>query len=148
MSDCAASCLILIIPITFIGAVLICLLRLSDAGARRLALLTAATGLALGTIGTISYATSGGPAIQTLTDVPWIKSLGIHFLLADVGISLTMVMLTGIAATTGVLFSWNVKTRVKEFFALYFALIGGVYGVFMSFDFCKKHTTHSDREDP
>ena len=134
MSDCAASCLILIIPITFIGAVLICLLRLSDAGARRLALLTAATGLALGTIGTISYATSGGPAIQTLTDVPWIKSLGIHFLLAVDGISLTMVMLTGIAATTGVLFSWNVKTRVKEFFALYFALIGGVYGVFMSFD--------------
>jgi NADH-quinone oxidoreductase subunit M len=34
----------------------------------------------------------------------------------------------------GVLFSWNVEDRCREFFALYLALIGGVYGVFLSFD--------------
>src|SRR5207253_10774951 len=49
-------------------------------------------------------------------------------------ISLTMLLLTGIAAVVGILFSWNVEDRVKEFFAFYLALIGGVYGVFMSFD--------------
>jgi NADH-quinone oxidoreductase subunit M len=32
------------------------------------------------------------------------------------------------------LFSWNIEHRAKEFFALYLALIGGVYGVFLSFD--------------
>src|SRR5206468_8330414 len=56
-----------------------------------------------------------------------------YYLAAD-GISLTLVLLTGIAAVAGILFSWNVDTRVKEFFAFYLALIGGVYGVFMSFD--------------
>src|SRR5205085_5465553 len=42
--------------------------------------------------------------------------------------------LTGIAAISGVLFSWNVTHRVNQFFALYLTLIGGVYGVFLSFD--------------
>ena len=43
-------------------------------------------------------------------------------------------MLTGLAAVGGILFSWNVEHRAKEFFAFYLALIGGVYGVFLSFD--------------
>ncbi|HND61981.1 MAG TPA: NADH-quinone oxidoreductase subunit M, partial [Opitutaceae bacterium] len=50
------------------------------------------------------------------------------------GISLTLVVLTGLAATAGILFSWNIEERVGEFFALYLALIGGVYGVFLSAD--------------
>ncbi len=43
-------------------------------------------------------------------------------------------LLTGIAAVAGILFSWNIEHRAKEFFAFYLALIGGVYGVFLSFD--------------
>ena len=38
------------------------------------------------------------------------------------------------ASVAGVLFSWNIQRRVNEFFALYLALIGGVFGVFLSFD--------------
>ena len=60
--------------------------------------------------------------------------MGIRFHLAADGISVTLVLLTGIAAVAGVLFSWNVERRTREFFALYLALIGGVYGVFLSFD--------------
>jgi NADH-quinone oxidoreductase subunit M len=45
-----------------------------------------------------------------------------------------LVLLTGIAAVAGILFSWNIQHRVKAFFALYLTLIGGVYGVFLSFD--------------
>ena len=37
-------------------------------------------------------------------------------------------------AVAGILFSWNIEHRAKEFFAFYLALIGGVYGVFLSFD--------------
>jgi NADH-quinone oxidoreductase subunit M len=44
------------------------------------------------------------------------------------------VILTGLAAVVGILFSWNVEHRTREFFAFYLALIGGVYGVFLSFD--------------
>src|SRR5271155_130942 len=76
-------------------------------------------------------------AAGVLTDVvnvPWIAELGIRFHLAADGISLVLVLLTGIAAVAGVLFSWNVEKRSREFFALYMALIGGVYGVFLSVD--------------
>ena len=40
----------------------------------------------------------------------------------------------GLAAVAGVLFSWNIELRTNEFFAFFLALIGGVYGVFLSFD--------------
>ena len=56
-----------------------------------------------------------------------------YHLAAD-GISLTLLLLTGIVAVAGILFSWNIEHRAKEFFAFYLALIGGVYGVFLSFD--------------
>ena len=77
---------------------------------------------------------AGSGALQTIIKVPWIPSLGIEYHLAADGISLTLVLLTGIAATTGILFSWNIEHRAKEFFALYLTLIAGVYGVFLSFD--------------
>ena len=57
-----------------------------------------------------------------------------HRRLAADGISVTLVVLTGLAAVAGVLFSWNVEHRTNEFFAYFFALIGGVYGVFLSLD--------------
>ena len=65
---------------------------------------------------------------------PWIPSLGIQYHLAADGISLTLVLLTGIIAITGILFSWNIEERTKEFFAFYLLLIGAVYGVFLSYD--------------
>src|SRR4029077_11380431 len=69
-----------------------------------------------------------------LVDLPWVPSMGIHFLLAADGISLVLVLLTGLAAVAGVLFSWNIELRTNEFFSFFLALIGGVYGVFLSFD--------------
>jgi len=63
-----------------------------------------------------------------------VPSLGIEYHLAADGVSLTLVLLTGLAAVGGILFSWNIEHRAKEFFAFYLALIGGVYGVFLSFD--------------
>jgi NADH-quinone oxidoreductase subunit M len=60
--------------------------------------------------------------------------MGTHYHLAADGISLTLLVLTGLAATAGVLFSWNITERTGEFFAFYLALIGGVYGVFLSAD--------------
>ncbi len=72
--------------------------------------------------------------LADVVNVSWIADLGIRFHLAADGISITLVLLTGIAAVAGVLFSWNVERRTREFFALYLALIGGVYGVFLSFD--------------
>jgi NADH-quinone oxidoreductase subunit M len=70
----------------------------------------------------------------TITDVVWIPSLGIRYHLAADGISLVLVLLTGIVAVSGVLFSWNIEHRPREFFAFYLLLVGAVYGVFLAND--------------
>jgi NADH-quinone oxidoreductase subunit M len=88
--------------------------------------------LALSTLASFSPDPGGMP--RTLVDIPWVEASGIRFHLAYDGISLLLVLLTGIAGVAGVLFSWNVEDRPAKFFALYLALIGGVYGVFLSFD--------------
>ena len=50
------------------------------------------------------------------------------------GISVPMILLTGIVMLTGVLISWNIEHRNKEFFVLYLLLLSGVFGVFVSLD--------------
>ncbi|MFC2074808.1 NuoM family protein [Bdellovibrionota bacterium] len=66
--------------------------------------------------------------------MPWFKSLGIQYFVGVDGISLAMVVLTSIVIFCGVMASWNVKERAKEFFALLLVLVTGVFGVFVSFD--------------
>jgi NADH-quinone oxidoreductase subunit M len=121
------------IALSFAGAFLALLTSgRSPAAARWVALLTATGSLGLSLFAATSFVP--GPGLQTLVDQAWIPSMGVRFHLAADGISLTLLVLTGIAATAGVLFSWNVEQRAGEFFALYLALIGGVYGVFLSAD--------------
>ncbi len=121
------------IYISFLGvAVLMCLPRGNARAARIVALLAALAGLVTALAGVFAY--KPGSGIATVTDLSWVPTLGIRYHLAADGISLTMVLLTGIAAVVGILFSWNVEHRAKEFFAFYLVLIGGVYGVFLSFD--------------
>jgi NADH-quinone oxidoreductase subunit M len=120
------------IYISFLGAAALMLLPKESArSARALALLTACIGLLIAIAGTL-HAKSG--ALQTIVRAHWISSLGIEYHLAADGISLTLVLLTGIAAIAGILFSWNIERRTREFFALYLTLIASVYGVFLSFD--------------
>lgn len=117
---------------SFLGAALMMLLpREAVRPARILALFAALLGLVIGLAGMLE----GTPGtVRDVVNVPWIPSLGVRFWLAADGISLTLVLLTGLAAVAGVLLSWNIEHRVREFFAFYLVLIGGVYGVFLSFD--------------
>src|SRR5688572_19454630 len=120
------------IYLSFLGALAAWL-----AGRERIALVRI---IALGTsLGSLAVALLGSGQIKPgevneIVHATWIPSLGISYLLAADGISSTLVILTGIAGVAGVLFSWNISHRVNEFFALYLALIGGVFGVFLSFD--------------
>ncbi|MEN9663252.1 MAG: hypothetical protein RL324_2201 [Verrucomicrobiota bacterium] len=104
----------------------------SAAAARTVALVTALASWAVVLVAAAGFVPAKG--VQTLVDVPWIESLGIHYHLAADGISLVLLVLTGLAATAGVLFSWNIEERTGEFFAYFLTLIGGVYGVFLSAD--------------
>lgn len=121
------------IYLSFLGmAVLMCLPKDRPSLARWTALVTALLGLGCGLAGALSFEAAAG--VVPLVDEPWVPALGIHYHLAVDGISLTMVILTGLAAVVGILFSWNLERSPKEFFAYYLALIGGCYGVFLSFD--------------
>jgi NADH-quinone oxidoreductase subunit M len=130
---CAVSLLPYTIYLSFFGALLaLAAGQRSAALARWVALATVAAGWGLVLAAAIGFRPSAG--LETLVDVAWIPSMGIRFHLAADGISLMLLLLTGLAATAGVLFSWNIAERTGEFFAFYLALIGGVYGVFLSAD--------------
>src|SRR6202522_1362657 len=120
------------IYLSFAGAVIEALLpKGRNALARWFALAIALCGLALAVEGFVAGAGQGRTVIA---DVAWVPAMGIRYLLAADGISRVLVLLTGLAAVAGVLFSWNIELRTNEFFAFFLALIGGVYGFFLSFD--------------
>ena len=66
---------------------------------------------------------------------PWpFGDRGITLSLGVDGISAMMALLTGIVMFTGTLISWSIADRNKDFFILYFLLLSGVFGVFVSLD--------------
>src|SRR5690349_11456597 len=118
--------------ISFLGVLVLMLLPKGNASAaRKVAMLSAVAGLLVALVGFMQFKAG---EILTISKSPWVPSLGIEYHFAADGVSLTLVLLTGLAAVGGILFSWNIQHRAKEFFAFYLALIGGVYGVFLSFD--------------
>jgi NADH-quinone oxidoreductase subunit M len=132
---------ILITPV--IGAILILLLDSERKDEIRLiaALMTGITlVLALGVffgynVDEANAATEAGQTYFAFEDhVEWVKSVGISWHLGVDGISAPMVLLTAIAGFTGVLISWNIEDRTREFMAFFLLLVAGVYGVFIAVD--------------
>src|SRR5690349_7862005 len=129
------------IYISFIGAGLVMLLpRDAKTLIRWTALLTGIVGLLVGLQGYFAYNDwihANAPikdGFQHLVDQPWIPVLGCRYHLAVDGINFPLIILNGFVCVTGILFSWNIEERVKEFFAFFLTLIAGVYGVFMAMD--------------
>jgi NADH-quinone oxidoreductase subunit M len=65
---------------------------------------------------------------------PLVPSLGIYLKLAVDGWGVALLLLTGLIIVTGVIASWGVDRRDKEFFILLLVLVSGVFGVFVSQD--------------
>lgn len=72
--------------------------------------------------------------MQFEEQMQWIPSLGISYHLGTDGISLPLLLLTGVIIFCGVLISWTQDDRPKEFFAFLLVLVAGVFGVFVSLD--------------
>jgi NADH-quinone oxidoreductase subunit M len=66
--------------------------------------------------------------------VTWIESLGISYHLGVDGLNAPMVLLTGMVAVAGVLISWRIDDRTREFMVFFMLLVAGVYGVFLAID--------------
>src|SRR4030042_5263533 len=75
---------------------------------------------------------SGG--YQFLEKYNWLPQLGISYFVGVDGMNAPLVLLTGVVMFTGVLISWGIDDRPREFFAFLFILASGVFGVFVSLD--------------
>src|SRR5437588_758781 len=118
------------IYVTFAGAV--ALLFLPRVLSRWVALATAAGGFAVSLAAFFNAVDVG--TFKTIVRVPWVPILGMNYHLAVDGISLTLVLVTGLTALSAVLFSWDVEHRQNEFFFWLLLVVGGSYGVFLSAD--------------
>jgi NADH-quinone oxidoreductase subunit M len=81
----------------------------------------------------LSYDSSAA-GYQFLEEMPWVPALGISYHMGVDGISVPLVLLAGIVVFCGVLVSWKVEERPREFFAFLLFLATSVLGVFCSLD--------------
>ncbi len=150
-----------ILAFPFIGAIIILLLdKEAKEQARVIAAFATGASLVLGMIVFFTYdvdaanaaheALVNGPSIaadgstveaaatpiafQFVDSFTWVKELGISYQLGVDGLTAAMVMLTGLASFAGVLISWGVDDRPREFMAFFLLLVAGVYGVFLATD--------------
>lgn len=75
------------------------------------------------------------PDIQMIVKMPWIEQFNIFYTLGVDGISVPMIILTGLLFFICTLSSWTITKSVKAYFALILMLQASVFGVFMSLDF-------------
>jgi len=100
---------------------------------RGVALLASAVALLLSVVAYSSYDIPQG-GYQMVQKIPWLPAWGISYHVGVDGLSLPLVLLTGVVMFTGVLISWGVDDRPREFFGFLFILATGVFGVFVSLD--------------
>ena len=123
--------IIVLAPIA--GALLIALFGRGTTAPKAIALVAGALSLGFSLWVFFAYdRTAGG--YQFVETLRWIPSLGISYTLGVDGISVPMLVLTSLIVFTGVLVSWNVTDRPREYFSLLLLLVTGVFGVFAAID--------------
>jgi NADH-quinone oxidoreductase subunit M len=138
-----------ILAFPFLGALVIFMLNENaKEQARVIAAFATGASLALGMLVFFTYdveaaraanasLTEGGVGalhFQFVDQVSWVESIGISYQLGVDGLTAAMVMLTGLASFAGVLISWSIQDRTREFMAVFLLLVAGVYGVFLATD--------------
>ena len=123
-----------IIFIPLIAGVIILLLPATrKAEVRVVALAAASATFVLSVWAYFSYNIAAG-GYQLIERAAWLPALGISYYLGIDGISAPLLLLGGIVLLCGVLISWNVEDRPREFFAFLMFLGTSVLGVFCSLD--------------
>jgi len=79
-----------------------------------------------------SFAASDFQMVETYS---WVPQIGLNWSLAVDGLSLPLVLLSGLISTLAILASWNVKHKPRLFFALMLAMYSAQIGVFLAQDF-------------
>ena len=133
MSDLPLLSLIVFTPC--IGAVLLGLLRTARPGTcRALALAFSLSTLAWGLVLLADFDPSLGRP-QFVERHAWIAALNVHYHLGVDGLSLILVLLTGLITPAALLASWRVERAVRLFGVLFLLLQASALGVFLALDF-------------
>lgn len=72
--------------------------------------------------------------LMFVEEYQWIPAVNIAYIVGVDGLSATLVLLTAIVGLGGVLISWSIEDRPREFFAFFMLLVAGVQGVFVAVD--------------
>lgn len=124
-----------IIFLPAVGALILSLLdsKAVDAFRYGTLIITGATfGLTLMLWGQFDYEMSG---IQMNVEKGWIPTWNIYYRLGVDGISLPLVVLTGLVTMLAAIASWSINKQHKGYFILFLLLETGMMGVFLSLDF-------------
>jgi NADH-quinone oxidoreductase subunit M len=125
----------LVIFVPWLGALVLALLPRLGAGACRalaLAFSLSTLGLALAALASFDRAST---AFQFVEHHVWIGALGVHYHLGLDGLSLLLVLLTGILGPAALLASWRNVPEPRIFGVLFLLLQGATLGVFLALDF-------------
>ena len=118
----------------FVGAVLIMFTaRHRPLLVRMISVVTTGISLVTAILAYIAYDRDAA-GFQFYEELALVPQLGIKYQVGIDGMSLLMVLLTGIIIFAGSFASWTVKERSQEFYALLLLLVTGVFGVFVSLD--------------
>ena len=102
-------------------------------GVRMIALLGASYSLLASILVAVRYdIVEGGFQMAETHDI--VPTLGIAFRFAVDGWGVSLLLLTGLVIVAGVLASWTLEDRSKNFFITLLVLVTGVFGVFISQD--------------
>ncbi len=135
-----SSVLTLIAFLPLIGAIIVTLMPKDKTdGMKRFSVWWSLIPLLLATILAVDYYVNyiavGGSDMAYEVQLNWIPSLDVSYHVGVDGLSVPLIFLTALLTTLGLYYSSRViKTRVKEFFALFLFLSTGMFGVFISLD--------------
>jgi NADH-quinone oxidoreductase subunit M len=124
----------LIIFVPWAGALLLALLPKLSAGPTRLvALFVSLSTLALGTTVLSGFDPAAG--LQFVEKHAWISALGVNYHLGIDGLSLVLVLLTGVIAPVALFGTIRTAKQPSLYAALFLFLQGAALGVFLALDF-------------
>jgi NADH-quinone oxidoreductase subunit M len=125
----------LIVFTPWLGALLLALLpRLGAGAARAIALFFSLSTLALGTTALAGF-DPANTALQFVEKHAWIGALNVNYFLGLDGLSLVLVLLTGLVAPVALFGTTRTARQPSLYAALYLFLQGSALGVFLALDF-------------
>jgi NADH-quinone oxidoreductase subunit M len=78
--------------------------------------------------------TAAAPGFQLIERHEWIPALGISYYMGVDGVSVPMVLLTGLLSFVAAIASWTITDRAKEYWIFFLLLQVGMFGTFVALD--------------